>query len=397
MGNGIPFNIICCNQRKDAQIKDIDINKNNKNSKDCCLNNNIINQKEIRNINKNEIQNNDKYNNYIIKKMKTHSRNSMGSNSKKQFKNMNRRDSASQRDPNISLFNNTFQILNNTQQYISFPNMNFMKNNLISSQMLKSFYNSKFNSSMINTNKINSNLDDIIDVNIKLILTGELFLNKIIEIDKYGMKNSLRQKNDGVTIFGYKNDTISNEAIFDYYLDLKIAKKEKSHKKHVKVFEIFLDKKEKVFCLYYKHSSLLLYYKINNNIIFDIDKDYYLILGDILLTINVKKSINLNEKIINIQVEIENEKPKKYTFKQKNVPIKIGRANCTINIPKQSISKMHSIIEFSNNSFVYKDAKSTNGSTLLIKEDDILKIKGEMNFKLENLSFKIKEVIISLK
>ena len=36
--------------------------------------------------------------------------------------------------------------------------------------------------------------------------------------------------------------------------------------------------------------------------------------------------------------------------------------------------------------------KSTNGSTLLIKEDDYLKLKGEMNFKLEDISFKIKEV-----
>ena len=36
--------------------------------------------------------------------------------------------------------------------------------------------------------------------------------------------------------------------------------------------------------------------------------------------------------------------------------------------------------------------KSTNGSTLLLKEDDYLKLKGEMNFKLEDISFKIKEV-----
>ena len=398
MGNGIPFNMICCNQGKHPQIEDIDINKN---SKDCCLNNNKNNQKEKRNINKNEIQNNDK-DNYIIKKVQTHSRNSSASDTKKQIKKMHRRDSVSHRDPNISLFNNTFQILNNTQQYISFSNMNFLKNNLNNHHMLKPFYNSKINSSMINYNKRNTNLDDnIIDVNIKLILTGDLFFNKIIEIDKFGMKNSLRQKNDGITIFGYKDDhTMSNEPLFDYYLDLKIAKKEKSHKRHTRqgeVFEIFLDKKEKVFFLYFMHSSLLLYYKINNNIFFDSDKDYYLILGDIFLTINVKKSINSNEKIINIQVEIEDEKPKKYTFEQKEVPIKIGRTNCTINIPKQSISKLHSIIEFSNDNFVYKDAKSTNGSTLLIKEDDILKIKGEMSFKLEDLSFKIKEIIIAHK
>ena len=96
-------------------------------------------------------------------------------------------------------------------------------------------------------------------------------------------------------------------------------------------------------------------------------------------------------------MDYEDEKPKKYTFEQKDVPIKIGRVNCTINIPKASISKLHSIIEFSDDNYVYKDANSTNGSTLLIKEDDILKLKGEMNYKLEEISFKIKEIIIDEK
>ena len=125
---------------------------------------------------------------------------------------------------------------------------------------------------------------------------------------------------------------------------------------------------------------------------FDDDKEYYLILGDIFLTVGVKKSLNSNEKIINIKVEIEDEKPKKYSFKRKDIPIKIGRVNSNINIPKPSISKTHGIIDISNNIFFYNDMKSTNGSTLLLKEDDYLKLKGEMNFKLEDISFKIKEV-----
>jgi len=41
--------------------------------------------------------------------------------------------------------------------------------------------------------------------------------------------------------------------------------------------------------------------------------------------------------------------------------------------------------------FFYKDENSTNGSTLLIKEDDFLKLKGIMNFKLEDIPFTIKE------
>ncbi len=35
---------------------------------------------------------------------------------------------------------------------------------------------------------------------------------------------------------------------------------------------------------------------------------------------------------------------------------------------------------------------STNGTTLLVKKDDYLKIKGEMNFKLEDVTFKITEM-----
>ena len=74
------------------------------------------------------------------------------------------------------------------------------------------------------------------------------------------------------------------------------------------------------------------------------------------------------------------------------MPIKIGRINCNINISKPSISKTHSIIDFMDDNFYYKDCGSTNGSTLLIREDDTLKINGTMSFKLEDISFKIKEV-----
>ena len=392
MGNGVTFNMFCCNPRKESQIEDIDINK----SKDYIAYKTIklTNTKEIPNIhNKNNLM--------TLKKMQTHSNISSRDDSKKNLF-FYRRDSASHRDPNIALFNNTFQILNNTQQYITFSNMNFVKNNLINNQILRSLYNSKINSSDINFSKINSNLEEYIDINIKLILTGDLFYNKIIEIDKFGMKNGMRQKKDGIAIFGYKIDGENqNNSLYDYYLDLKIAKKEnksrRSRHNKGKVFEIFLDRKDKVFALNFVHHSLLLYYKINAHLFFELDKDYYIILGDIFLSINVKKSINQNEKIINIQVELEDEKPKKYTFEPKDTPIKIGRANCTIDIPKPSISKLHSTIEFFDNNFIYKDAKSTNGSTLLIKEDDILKIKGEMNFKLEEISFKIKEIVISEK
>ena len=390
MGNGVLFNIICCNSQNDKPIEDIDINKNileninNINNKD-----DNLEDKDIDKNRKNRINQKSSY-----KKVKSHSKISCSPRKMK-----TKDDIVSHGDPNIALYNNTFQILNNTQQFISISNkINLFKNNLVNNKAYKSYNNSLIdlkNSSIINFSRIN-NIEDLFQLNIKtkLILSGELFLNESIEIDKFGMKNGLRKKHDGVSIFGIKNNN-NNPCLYDYLLDIKddenishLNKKQNAGK----VFEIFIDKKDKVYVLNYLHNSLLLYYKIKNSLFFDDDKEYYLILGDIFLTVGVKKSLNSNEKIINIKVEIEDEKPKKYSFKRKDIPIKIGRVNSNINIPKPSISKTHGIIDISNNIFFYNDMKSTNGSTLLLKEDDYLKLKGEMNFKLEDISFKIKEV-----
>ena len=391
MGNGVFFNIICCNSEKDKPIEDIDINKNIKE------NNNINNKDdnlEDKDIDKNEMNKiNQKRN---LKKVKTHSK---ISSSPRQLKTKD--ENQTHRDPNIALYNNTFQILNNTQQIISISNkINLFKNNLVNNKAYRSYNNSLIdlkNSSIINCSRIN-NIEDLFQLNIKtkLILSGELFSNEIIEIDKFGMKNGLRKKHDGISIFGIKNNNNNNNpCLYDYLLDIKIEENisHLNKKQNIgKVFEIFIDKKDKIYVLNYLHSSLLLYYKIKNSLYFDDDKEYYLILGDIFLTVGVKKSWNNNEKIINIKVEIEDEKPKKYTFSKKDLPIKIGRVNSSINIPKPSISKTHGIIDITNDIFFYNDLKSTNGSTLLLKEDDFLKLNGEMNFKLEDISFKIKEV-----
>ena len=302
-------------------------------------------------------------------------------------------DNSSNKDQNLSICNNTFQM----------NNSNFLKNNLIQNN-LNNNNNKSFNpidelrhkNSIINYNK-NGNLnikDNLINIKTKLLLIGDLFSNETIEINKFGMKNGLRKKFDGLSIFGLneKNNDLQNSNNCDYYIDLEKMNENNNENISGRVFEIYINKKSKSYSLYYLHNSLILYYKINNNVFFDLDKDYYLILGDIFLTIMVKKNPETKEKIIQIQTEIENEKPNKYTYNPKEMPIKIGRINCHINIPRPSISKLHSIVDFSNDSFYYKDCGSTNGSTLLVREDDNLKISGEMSFKLEDISFKIKEV-----
>ena len=373
----------CCT-KNDDKIEDIDINK---------VNNDINTVKDL-NSPKKEIKNNILMKT-DIKNNKYKENNLMSFKKRNLTQKSNKRNSDFLQNHNISLFNNTFQILKNNQ-YISFSNMNIFRNN-INNRM----YNSYFNSQLGKNSSFFSGINDKFDLNfknikLKLKLYGELFSSNTLEIDKYGLKKSLKNKLDGITSFGIRNPnepSIANS--YDYIFDQEITDKINKNRKHnsSKVFDILLDKREKVYVLFFAHPSLLLYYKINHKLSLEPDKDYYLILGSIFLSINIKKSIKIK---INIEIELESEKSKKYTFELKDMPVKIGRTHCNINIPKSSISKLHAIIDFENDIFFYKDEHSTNGSTLLIKEDDFLKLKGNMNFKLEDIPFVIEEINDSL-
>ena len=236
----------------------------------------------------------------------------------------------------------------------------------------------------------------------KLLLTGDLFFNKEIIINENGMINSKRNKKDGYTVFGLKNSVdvsgkLNNDFIINFKRDVdEIGNVETETGK---VFEIKFNKERKEYTLYFINPYLYLYYKINNFVYFYPGRDYFLFVGKIFLFINIEKKDG--QQVINIQVdntckELKNpeEINKKYTFNENKSPIKIGRVDCDINICEKCISKNHGVIEFSkiNQRFYYKNLSNTNGTTLLVKKGDFLKIKGEMNFKLEDVSFKIQEI-----
>lgn len=256
------------------------------------------------------------------------------------------------------------------------------------------------NESIITLNSLHLNQlqeETITEMGSKLLLSGELFFWKDIIIETFGMKNSLRKEKDEHVFFGIKNKTnysgmTYNDLIINFFWQNE--DKEMIETNTGRVFEIFYNKKSKDYTLRFLHPNLILYYKINNFVYFNAGKDYFLLLGNVFVTINVKK-VSAFEKIINILVEVENDKPINYSFKQNQVPIKVGRNNKNeIYIQSNSISKKHGIIEYSENvqTFYYKDMGSTNNSTLLIKEGDILKINGQMNFKLEDIPFRIQEI-----
>ena len=283
-------------------------------------------------------------------------------------------------------------------------------NNNIESKKMSESLISKSNISNHTSNKgtiftlndlilINQNQEEEKDYEIgsKLLLSGELFFYKEIIISTNGIKNSLRkEKKDDHVFFGLKNILNSyNDSYNDLIINFFYQKEDSDliETNTGRVFEIYYNKKGKEYMLHFLHPNLILYYKINNFVYFSIGKEYYFLLGNIFMSICVQK-ISPIEKIIDIQIEIENEKPYKYTFNQNQAPIKIGRGRSEVNIISPSISKKHGIIEYSkiSQTFYYKDMGSTNGSILIIRAGDILKLKGEMNYRLEDVPFKIQEI-----
>ena len=381
MGNSVLLKMSgCCSKDNNIEMKDIYIAKNISDN-----NKYIIDQNNSHLINNKETQNK------MEKLVQTKSKHSSGSGSLIKTRQIYMGESSSSNNnANASICNNTFQISNSN----IFKN-NLVQNNLNNFQKINPIDELRHKNSIINFNKFNTSLKDkAFEIKTKLVLSGDLFSNETIEINKYGMKNGLRQKNDGLTIFGLKeNIDIPNIHSCDYYFsDFEKIDENENRKITGKVFEIYLNKKDKKYTLYFLHNSLILYYKIKNDVLLNLDKDYFLILGDIFLTVHIKRNSSNNQKMIHIQADFENEKPKKYVFSPSETPIKIGRVNCQVEIKKPSISKLHSIIDYKNDNFYYKDCGSTNGSTLLIREDDSLKIKGKMSLKLGDISFKITEV-----
>ena len=348
--------------------------------------------------------------------------------------------------PNISLNNISKLNLDKTQKFINSPeefkniSNKVINNNIINNNIIKITNNNNF----LNMNQKDlgyisfcnqSNLyKSSISIKPKnLLLMGHLFFNKNIKITPNGLENSLRNKNDFPIYFGTeatvdKNGLSYNDYIVNYNPKKLIKKKktdndnkdnsdnkdnnddnkdnsddnkdnsndnaikEKENIKGGRLFQIIYDRNKNEYILNFIHNSLILYYRINNPIYFDYDKEYYFILGNVFISIIIKKIGD--KKNISIKVETEDQKAEKESFDNEKKLI-IGRGNtCDIQIDKPCISKIHSIIEYDNtlNRYYYRDNNSTNGSTLLIREDDSVAIKGSMYFKLEDTSFVIKEV-----
>ena len=330
----------------------------------------------------NENKNNKKEENKKVK-INTKNKENQKNNKKSKSKNKHNKEIIAKKDETMTVEDQN-KILSNIFKYRSSSRKDIRPSIILKDSVIT------LNDLVLNL----KNTDEIHENGSKLLISGELLFYKEIIIQTYGLKNTRRKQSDDHVYFGLKNQKNPsscfnyNDIIINY---VPCEETESVETTTGRVFEIFYNKTSKDYTLKFLHPNLILYYKINNYVYFNTGKEYYLLLGNVFITINVIKNSPM-EKAIVIQIENENNN---YTFNQNQTPIKIGRTNNNdLPIYSQSISKRHGIIEFSNNiqSFYYRDLGSTNSSTLLIKENDNLKIKGIMNFKLEDTPFRIQEI-----
>ena len=288
---------------------------------------------------------------------------------------------------------------NNKKELNSSNNNNINKNN--NHNYNNNTYNKlNENPSNINLTQISfGNLDYSFGNNLitsnKLLLRGNLFFNKELIITQNGLINSLRKKTDGQTYFGVSDLKDYTGTFYnDFILNITEEKNENEIVSHTgRIFGISYSKITNDYQIYLMNTNYFLNYEINTLFYFQNEKENLIILGKILITI-IQREIT-KEKFLEIKVEVEGEnEDKTFNFQKKDSPITIGRINCSINLNYSFISKKHSLIEFSEqyNKFYYKDLMSTNGSVLILKEDDTLKIKGDMKFKLNDINFHILEL-----
>ena len=231
----------------------------------------------------------------------------------------------------------------------------------------------------------------------KLLLTGELFFNKELIITHYGLINSRRKKNDNQTFFGItEGNDYTGTPYNDFIINLQNENNEEKIPNNGRIFGISHSKKTHDYQLYILNGNYYIYYEIRDSLYFFNNKDYLFLLGRTFLTIT-QKDIN---KVKSLEIKMESEDdnnidPNKIlNFNINDCPITIGRINSKININSTCISKQHAVIEFNEEEgkFLFKDLQSTNGSILIMKDDDVIKLNGFMKFKLNDILFNILEL-----
>ena len=303
---------------------------------------------------------------------------------------------------NSSSLKNITQILNET------------KSNKSSKKILREtkplLFNSSFHKKQKKKNEINLDFDNVIldeeiELAPKLTLTdyknSNLFNGKIIKIDASGCNEGMRQKRDGMTIFGLKEKE-KDEIINDIIVNLD----EENNILISKLFVIYYDRKT---INYYiqnlnndiRNNKLMMYIRIYETYI-NYEQNYnlkYILLGHTIISISFLEDNSLFIKVFDNKKDEYDKKFNEYKFHTSNSPISIGREGCLININKKFISRIHANLIYNSYTNQWKivdgngKGKLSSHGTWIILSDN----KFELNSNSPNYEVRIGKKVFNIK
>ena len=247
-----------------------------------------------------------------------------------------------------------------------------------------------FSDTKVKQNKIKKRvLDTLVIGSTELILEGDIFYNKTIKIDKIGIKDENRINKNGISIFGVSDDFNDNCGI-DFNLNLSKKKLKNKKDTNIPIFKIEYIKEDVNYILSLINKDIKILLLIENDFLIDNNSNLNFMIGKIQIKIISPK----NEKDEIFYVETEG---KNYKFNKKELPLTIGRGNSNINIKHNSISKIHAVIDFNNdsNSLFIRDNESTNGTFFLIDDNfPFIYLLSDCTMKIFDSKFTIKIIDI---
>ena len=247
-----------------------------------------------------------------------------------------------------------------------------------------------FSDTKVKQNKIKKRvLDTVVIGSTELILEGDIFYNKTIKIDKIGIKNENRINKNGISIFGVSDD-FNDSCGIDFNLNLSKKKLKNKKDSNIPIFKIEYTKEDENYILSLINKDIKILLLIENDFLIDNNSNLNFMIGKIQIKIISPK----NEKDEIFYVETEG---KNYKFNKKELPLTIGRGNSNINIKHNSISKIHAVIDFNNdsNSLFIRDNESTNGTFFLIDDNfPFIYLLSDCTMKIFDSKFTIKIIDI---
>ena len=230
-------------------------------------------------------------------------------------------------------------------------------------------------------------------LDLEILNSWNLPIGLQLHIDQYGLKNSIRNKGDGFTYFGFQTEEELNS---NPYIDYLLGPKDQEYDKQFigKHFQIRYDWDTKKYYIkdlgngFGTFVKLINEEKIKDNLLINIGETYM-----------VFSFINDNENELMIKIFTGDEQCNTYSFNRDNQEcIVIGRDSslCDVIIEDKMLSRVHCCINYKENKngdkgWFIKDGnlegkKSTN-DTWFYSADETL-IYDEMIFKTNHILFK---------